>query len=82
MIKIENKTDISGDPFEDNILTLQDTPTKLSFSVNNNSCVEEDRGYVLFSLKQIGEPANIDTYFGMTRKEARKFANRLLRITK
>jgi len=81
MMKIEKKQDINGDTFEENILTLEDRATKLSFCVNDDNCHEADRGYVLFDLKQTGEPVNINTYFGMTRKEARKFANRILRIT-
>jgi len=76
MIKTIIKKDISGESFKEYELVLKEDFTTLTFYAGR-----EDQ-YIVVSLKQTGEPANIDTYFGMHRKEAREFAHKLLRITK
>jgi len=80
-IKTRKEFDLSKESYEEHIITIDGRDT-LSFCVNNNNSHEDDRGYVLYSLKQTGEPVTIDTYFGMPRKVAREFANKILEITK
>ena len=81
-IRTEQRTDLSKDLYEDHFIDLEGRHEVLSFCVNNNNVHKDDRGFVLFNLKQQGDPIDMETYFGMPREMAREFANKILEITK
>jgi hypothetical protein len=77
-MKIENKKNICNDPYRDFIFKT-DYGTFTVSETNNHH--PDDFGYVLFTVKQKGEPSDVETFFGLNRKQALQLAWTLLSLT-